>query len=121
MYRRTLRLWFLLNCVYFFAFFSPFSALFRPFLTLPCFFCPLLSFIGSFISSSPFVILLYPYPHSFCSLLSFFSTVLLPYSAFYYSSIIYFLSFYSYKAFFVFISLYSFYLLFLSLLLFLFM
>ena len=104
---RTLRLWFLLNCVYFSAFFRPFLffyILFLPFLP----FLPFLSFLYSFPlfnSSLPFIVLLYPFIPSFYSLLSFFNC-LLPYFAFYYSSIIYFLFFYSYKAFFSSLSLY---------------
>ena len=93
---RTLRLCFLLNCVYF----SPFPVLFSPFSVL---LYPFSILFRLFISSLPFC-----YP--FISLSTFFlfsSILLLPYFAFYYSSIIYFLFFYSYNAFFVFISLYS--------------
>ena len=83
----TLRLWFLLNCVYFFRFFPPFSVLFLPFFV---FFPPLsvLSFL--FLSSSilfptfrvlysallrfPLICLFYP-----CSCLSFSFLSLLPF------------------------------------------
>lgn len=90
----TLWPWFLLNCVYFSAFFCPFSTFF-------------LSFSASFF---PFPVLFYPFlPYSAllnlpCLLLSFYILIHILFTLFAsyilpYSSIIYFLFFYSYKAF----------------------
>ena len=93
---RTLRLCFLLNCVYF----SPFPVLFY------VFFCPFISFFYPF---PPF----YLFP---ALLLSFYILIHLLFVLFYPFSVLFrfllflnhlFLIFYSYKAFFVFISLYS--------------
>ena len=99
---------FSLKLCIFFRLFSSFFRLFSSFFYLFClfppfsvffyvFFCPFISFsipFPPFNSSLPFVILLYPYPHSFYSFLPF----SLLYSALFRNHL--FLIFYSYKAFF---------------------